>query len=57
MDSEFWKERWEKNQIGFHLDEVNPMLEKHFHELGLKEGIYSFMWENLRYTMVIIKRL
>lgn len=43
MDSEFWKERWEKNQIGFHLDEVNPMLEKHFHELGLKEGSSIFI--------------
>jgi len=43
VDSEFWKERWEKNQIGFHLDEVNPMLEKHFHELGVNEGSSIFI--------------
>ncbi len=43
MDSEFWKERWKKNQIGFHLDEVNPMLQKHFNELGLKEGSSIFI--------------
>ncbi len=26
MDAQFWHERWEKQQIGFHLDKVNPLL-------------------------------
>lgn len=26
MDAQFWHQRWEKQQIGFHLDEVNPLL-------------------------------
>jgi len=43
VDSEFWKERWEKNQIGFHLDEVNPMLVKHFDSLKLKENASIFL--------------
>ena len=43
MDSEFWKKRWEKNEIGFHLDEVNPMLVKHFKELELKEDSSVFL--------------
>jgi len=30
MDSEFWHSKWKKNQIGFHLNEVHPLLQKHF---------------------------
>jgi len=26
MDKEFWLERWERAEIGFHQDEVNPYL-------------------------------
>jgi len=43
VDSEFWKERWEKNQIGFHLDEVNEMLEEHFKSLKLEQNTKIFL--------------
>lgn len=30
MEPEFWHQRWQNGQIGFHLDEVNPVLARHF---------------------------
>ena len=38
MDTEFWQQRWAKDEIGFHLDEVNPNLRDHFSVLGVSEG-------------------
>lgn len=35
MEPEFWHERWQQNQIGFHQGEVNPYLRKYWHELGV----------------------
>lgn len=35
MEKHIWLERWEKGQTGFHIDEVNPLLVKHFKELEL----------------------
>jgi thiopurine S-methyltransferase len=35
MDSEFWHERWNANQIAFHQGRPNAMLERHFAALGL----------------------
>ena len=35
MKKEIWLERWEKGQTGFHIDEVNPLLVKHFDTLEL----------------------
>lgn len=29
MHEDFWQARWSHNEIGFHLDEVNPWLRKH----------------------------
>src|SRR5437868_13465864 len=29
MNPEFWHERWQQGQIGFHLGRVNPNLERH----------------------------
>lgn len=29
MDHDFWHERWQTRQLGFHLAEVNPLLVKH----------------------------
>jgi len=43
VESEFWEKRWEKNEIGFHLDEVNQMLEKHFEILNLKQNACVFL--------------
>jgi thiopurine S-methyltransferase len=30
MKKEFWLERWERAEIGFHQDEINPHLRQHF---------------------------
>jgi thiopurine S-methyltransferase len=38
MDPQFWLEKWEAHQIGFHLDTVNPLLERHWPPAGLREG-------------------
>ncbi|RJS93736.1 thiopurine S-methyltransferase [Salinisphaera sp. Q1T1-3] len=38
MDREFWHERWENNEIGFHQASVHPMLETHWPNLGLVPG-------------------
>jgi thiopurine S-methyltransferase len=35
MDAEFWHQRWMANQIGFHLDQVNPFLKRYWPELRL----------------------
>ena len=38
MDSQFWRARWARNQIGFHLPEVNPYLQRHWPQLALAQG-------------------
>ncbi|WP_426130464.1 thiopurine S-methyltransferase [Pseudomonas sp. DWP1b1] len=38
MEPTFWQERWALNQIGFHLPEVNPYLQRHWPQLALAEG-------------------
>ncbi|WP_432754405.1 thiopurine S-methyltransferase [Pseudomonas sp. WMBT8] len=38
MESTFWHDRWARNQIGFHLPEVNPYLQRHWPGLGLVGG-------------------
>ncbi|EFQ64510.1 thiopurine S-methyltransferase [Pseudomonas sp. FP597] len=38
MEPKFWQERWARNQIGFHLPEVNPYLQKHWPGLAVEEG-------------------
>lgn len=30
MEHKFWHKKWEKNEIGFHLDSYNPILTKHW---------------------------
>lgn len=35
MDIEFWRERWQQGQIGFHQAEYNPYLMKHWPALML----------------------
>lgn len=36
MNADFWFQKWEKNKIGFHESEVNPLLIKYFKELSLE---------------------
>lgn len=43
MDASYWLQRWEKNNIGFHESEVNPLLVKYFKELSLVEGSRVFL--------------
>ncbi|MGY2681232.1 thiopurine S-methyltransferase [Pseudomonas tolaasii] len=38
MEPKFWQERWARNQIGFHLPEVNPYLQRHWSQLELAQG-------------------
>jgi len=33
MDKDFWLQRWEREEIGFHQDEVNPYLHQYWREL------------------------
>ena len=43
MRHEFWHERWEQQQIGFHQQEINQYLIEHWEELGLPEGAPVFV--------------
>lgn len=35
MQAAFWHERWQHNQIGFHLPATNPLLTSHWDSLGV----------------------
>lgn len=43
MEHQFWLERWEQNQIGFHQNEINEYLSSHWEELGLAPGAPVFV--------------
>ncbi len=43
MKPEFWHQRWQDNQIGFHRDTPNPKLVAHFSCLGLSAGDRVFV--------------
>lgn len=43
MDTSFWRQRWEKNEIGFHESKVNPLLVTHFRELSVGKGRRVFV--------------
>lgn len=43
MLANFWHQKWEKNEIGFHLAKPNPLLVKHFPTLNLKQGARIFL--------------
>lgn len=38
MDPEFWHQRWQRKEIGFHLDRPNPRLLEHWGALRLAAG-------------------
>jgi thiopurine S-methyltransferase len=38
MDTDFWLQRWEQGQTGFHQTRVMPLLQKHWAGLGLPAG-------------------
>jgi thiopurine S-methyltransferase len=43
MDREFWLNRWEKNDIGFHKDEPHFCLLRRYASLQSPEGAYLFV--------------
>ena len=43
MDASFWHQKWEQGDIGFHENEVNPLLIEHFEELNLTKGSRIFL--------------
>tara|TARA_B100000315_G_scaffold154892_1_gene143414 strand:- start:417 stop:1073 length:657 start_codon:yes stop_codon:yes gene_type:complete len=43
MNPEFWRERWEKNDIGFHQEDINAPLQKYWQYLKLSEGESVFV--------------
>ncbi len=43
MDASFWHQRWESNQIGFHIDEANPLLVSNFNHLSLAHADRVFL--------------
>jgi len=38
MQTEFWLERWERGEIGFHLDDINPYLRQYWPQLQVPAG-------------------
>ncbi len=43
MKTSFWKQRWQENKIGFHLNEVNPLLIQYADTLRLAPGQQVFV--------------
>lgn len=43
MHHEFWHQRWQQNQIGFHSPETNPYLQRYWPKLPLRSGCRVFV--------------
>lgn len=43
MEKDFWHERWERQEIGFHQNEINPYLIRYWQELHLARGAKVFV--------------
>ena len=43
MEKEFWDNRWATKEIAFHLEDVNPLLIKHFNKLSLNNNSRVFV--------------
>ena len=43
MELNFWKQRWEQNQIAFHLPEVNPYIDKCFKKFDIGHNSLIFI--------------
>ncbi len=43
MHPEFWRQKWERNEIAFHDSEFNSLLLKHFDKLSLNKGSRVFI--------------
>ncbi|MBI3283265.1 MAG: thiopurine S-methyltransferase [Burkholderiales bacterium] len=43
MEADFWHQKWERGDIGFHESAVNALLIKHFEKLNLAKGSRIFL--------------
>jgi thiopurine S-methyltransferase len=43
MQPDFWHQRWQDNQIGFHQDKPTPLLIKHWPAIGMPAGAKIFV--------------
>lgn len=43
MDADFWRQRWQDNQIGFHQDQPTPLMQKHWPAIGAAPGCRVFV--------------
>ncbi len=43
MNKEYWLDRWERDEIGFHQNEVNPYLRLYWQELNLPDDSEVFV--------------
>jgi len=43
MQADFWLERWQQNQIGFHEEEINPHLQKFWGNFNIPKGSTIFV--------------
>jgi len=43
MNVDFWHQKWEKDEIGFHADMPNPLLTAYFSELNIQAGSRVFL--------------
>ncbi len=43
MNKEFWLERWQTHQLGWHRDDVNPLLIAHWSHLKIETGSMVFV--------------
>lgn len=43
MDAQYWHQRWENNEIGFHEAKPNALLLKYWHQLNLAENSRVFI--------------
>jgi thiopurine S-methyltransferase len=43
METNFWHQKWERNEIAFHQSEANPLLVKYIAELSLARGSRVFV--------------
>jgi thiopurine S-methyltransferase len=43
MEPQFWLERWQRNEIGFHQPAPNPALQRHWARLGLDPDARVFV--------------
>ena len=38
MEATYWQDRWDNNLVGFHMDDVNPYLQKYWPVLDIQVG-------------------